>query len=286
MHQEFIQQRFLSIRRLADEIQRGGYSIKQLREMDAEGLVEELVSKTTSPQDAEEIIERSHLDRGTSHIADQAKDRALDQRYREEHADQFGGRAARNGVVLEGREDASVRATSPLSNSRPNTVGIDDHLEMASPSPNQSHFSTKKERKNEVENTAYAVAPVMVMTMGGGRLGRDEVLATPADSAPAGDESFYEGGNRLGSGIVATLRSVEQRLGVGGLPNFNHETEVTAISRALQKRDERASERGVHDFTPPDNMNAFGIGGDGIGTPVKKIERTVEEYSKFDTPGL
>lgn len=286
MHQEFIQQRFLSIRRLADEIQRGGYSVKQLREMDAEGLVEELVSKTTSPQDAEEIIERSHLDRGTSHIADQAKDRALDQRYREENADQFGVRAARNGVVLEGREDASVRATSPLSNSRPNTVGIDDHLEMASPSPNQSHFSAKKERKNEVENTAYAVAPVMVMTMGGGRLGRDEVLATPEDSAPAGDESFYEGGNRLGSGIVATLRSVEQRLGVGGLPNFNHETEVTAISRALQKRDERTSERGVHDFTPPDNMNAFGIGGDGIGTPVKKIERTVEEYSKFDTPGL
>jgi hypothetical protein len=284
MHQEFIQQRFLSIRRLADEIERGGYSVKQLRDLDAESLVEEIVSKTTSPQDAVDIIERSHLDRGTSHIAGLAMDRALDQRYRQEHDDQVGSNAPLEGMKHEVLGSLEASAKRPISVGH-DDLSVEEPLPTAPPEPLGSRSQVKQDKKKMNEVTAYA-APVMVMTMGGGRLGHDEVLAMPEDSAPAGDESFYEGGSRLGSDIVATLRTVEHRLGVNGIPDYNHESEVSAVSRALQKRNERTPERGVHEFTPPDNMNAFGVGGDGIGTPVKKIERTVEEYSKYDQPDL
>lgn len=286
MHQEFLQQRFLSIRRLADEIERGGYSVKQLRNLDAESLVEEIVSKSASPQDAEDIIERSHLDRGTLQIAEDAKDRALDVRYRQEHDHRMGVTTAPGGTIVEISGDNDARLKRPtLGNVDREAERIDDPMSLQPPVPGNSSPQVKQE-KNRGAEASVSATPVMVMTMGGGRLGRDEILAVPEDAMPAGDESFYEGGNRLGSAIVATLRSVEHRLGVNGIASHNHESEVSAVSRALQKRNERAPDRGVHEFTPPDNMNAFGVGGDGIGTPVKKIERTVEEYSKFDQPGF
>lgn len=284
MHQEYLLHRLSAIHRLTMEIERGDYSLEQLESMDVERLVKGAINSGASPDDARLIIERGRLDQGLAHDAQEA-------RVHEIQSDQdrlTGGHhpGNRDSELLNNREPHV-----PKSDRRPNndqrwanngpSLDVNGPGGVGAPTPFQEngHASPRKQTLK-----VSASAPVLLMTMGGGRLDKGDSLAQPDYGHPGGDEVFFEGG-RLGVEVVKSLRQVETRLGIGEALARAKQTDVQSVSKAIRDRIQPEPLVATHEFTPPDAMNVFGVGGDGIGTSVRKIKRKVQEYMREGTDG-